>query len=527
MKLDYIPPKGEVVDFSNRKLPTLMEIWGPCLVGCFTGRFPGMKAVHALINKWGVRCKAKSHDRGWVIFHFQSEDDRTKVISEGPYSSYGKALFLKMLSEDFEFDGEEFLKVPTWIKFPGLSVTLWNKPEISELASRVGVPIIADQITQNKARAQFARVLVEVDSSKPPVLEIPMIQPSGKRRKQFVVFETYPNYCYECKKFGHNPFVCKVLHPEKKGNGDKHIVIAKEMENPKKDEAAKNKTVAIVEPEEPPFKLVVPRKWTVKHKEVKASSSNTQAAKEPKTAKKKNKEPATSTGAEPSAKAAPISPFSAAVPNATKLKEIEPAKADSTPREMEKETVLQPANPTDIETAETSSRTSKPKEPTYPFILKIDRETREFVDGIQVPDKDIGGNIVRSIYEMDDEDVVTKWELDEKGKRTVYVMKRADLPLSHFECRVGPNFKAVYGKENPGMSFTFQCLKTLPGAKRHFNWFKFEPSIFIPNVVSFFDENSNENKTYYKEMLRRKAREEKKKLAGSEDCQTSNLDGHG
>ncbi|CAH9125642.1 unnamed protein product [Cuscuta epithymum] len=42
MKLDYIEPKGEVVDFSNRKLPTLIEIWGFCLVGFFAGRFPGM-----------------------------------------------------------------------------------------------------------------------------------------------------------------------------------------------------------------------------------------------------------------------------------------------------------------------------------------------------------------------------------------------------------------------------------------------------------------------------------------------------
>ncbi|CAH9108810.1 unnamed protein product [Cuscuta europaea] len=179
-----------------------------------------MRAFHDLSIKWGVPCKLKQHDKGWVIFQFQSENDRNKVMAEEPYALYGKAVFLRILSEDFDFDGEEFLKVPIWVKFPGLSVTLWNKQEMNELASRVGVPIVADKVTQEKSRSQFARVLVEVDLSRPPTMSIPIIQPSGKERNQYVIYETFPNYCFECKVYGHHPFTCKVLNKELVENED-------------------------------------------------------------------------------------------------------------------------------------------------------------------------------------------------------------------------------------------------------------------------------------------------------------------
>ncbi|CAH9140304.1 unnamed protein product [Cuscuta epithymum] len=116
----------------------MVEMWGYCLVGCFTGHFPGLKAIHELKVKWGVKCQIRSHDKGWVIFKFQTDVDRMKVLNEGPYTIFGKLLMLKVLSEDFTFDDEEFLKVPIWVKFPHLPMKLWNKDAMSEVASMVG-----------------------------------------------------------------------------------------------------------------------------------------------------------------------------------------------------------------------------------------------------------------------------------------------------------------------------------------------------------------------------------------------------
>ncbi|CAH9090426.1 unnamed protein product [Cuscuta europaea] len=211
IKLRFIQPKGNVVDFTNRVMPTMVEMWGHCLVGCFTGRFPGLKAVYEMKEKWEVRCLVRPHDKGWIIFKFQNDADRMKVLNEGPYTIFGKLLMLKVLSEDFSFDDEEFLKVPIWVKLPNLPLQLWNEEAMSEVASMIGTPLTTDRITQERANHNFARVLIEVDVSKPPPLLVPIRLPFQKVFNQRVVYETFPNYCFHCKKYGHHPFICKEL----------------------------------------------------------------------------------------------------------------------------------------------------------------------------------------------------------------------------------------------------------------------------------------------------------------------------
>ncbi|CAH9085341.1 unnamed protein product [Cuscuta europaea] len=189
----------------------MVEMWGYCLVGHFTGNFPGLKSVHDLKAKWGVKCLVRSHKKGWLIFKFQSEEDRSKVLHGGPYTVFGKLLMLKELSENFSFEDEEFLKVPIWVKFHDLPLQLWNDEAMSNVASMVGIPITTDKITQERINNDYARVLIEVDISKPPPLSFPIRLPSQKVIKQSVVYETFPSYCFHCKDFGHHPFTCKKL----------------------------------------------------------------------------------------------------------------------------------------------------------------------------------------------------------------------------------------------------------------------------------------------------------------------------
>ncbi|CAH9087677.1 unnamed protein product, partial [Cuscuta europaea] len=211
LKLRYIPPKGKSLDFGDRIFPSMIEMWGFCLVGYITGKFPGLKAIYNLKNTWGVSCQIKTHAKGWIIFKFQNDGDREKVLNGGPYTIFGMQLLLKSLSEDFSFDDDEFLKVPIWVKFPNLHMKLWNEEVMSEVASMVGVPLSTDKVTQNRSNHHFARVLIEVDVSKPPRLSFPIRLPSRKVVNQMVVYETFPNFCFHCKMYGHHPFICKKL----------------------------------------------------------------------------------------------------------------------------------------------------------------------------------------------------------------------------------------------------------------------------------------------------------------------------
>ncbi|CAH9107464.1 unnamed protein product [Cuscuta europaea] len=233
MKLRYIEPEGDIVDFSGGLSCDLISTWGYCLAGFFTCTFPGMIAVHNLMQKWGVRCNLLPHEKGWVVFQFKEDDDRAKVLMEGPYEVLGRSLLLKNLPEGFSFEDEDFLKVPIWIKLPRLPMDLWNEEPISKIASRIGVPIYSDGVTNEKSRPGFARMLVEVDVSKPPPLFIDIKMPSRKIRRQIIIYETFPDYCFHCKKYGHHPFNCRALHKEERDReiGEDHVITKIHGEN--------------------------------------------------------------------------------------------------------------------------------------------------------------------------------------------------------------------------------------------------------------------------------------------------------
>ncbi|CAH9116465.1 unnamed protein product [Cuscuta europaea] len=51
MKLRYIEPVGDYVDFSMGVMKSMVEIWGHCLVGYFAGRYLGFKPIQELVSK--------------------------------------------------------------------------------------------------------------------------------------------------------------------------------------------------------------------------------------------------------------------------------------------------------------------------------------------------------------------------------------------------------------------------------------------------------------------------------------------
>ncbi|VFQ99207.1 unnamed protein product [Cuscuta campestris] len=202
---------GDVVRIPAEGVSNLEEEWGFCLVGCFTGRFPGIKAIEGLISSWHLECKLYPHEKGWVIFQFLSDEDRRKVLHNGPYVLYGKTLLLRILPEGFRFDFDAFMTVDMWVKYVDVPLQLRNPVAFECLGSRVGTPIRTDGGTKNKGRLSYCRMLIRVDMSKELPTSFVVSLPDGEEFTQKVVYEGLPNYCFHCKKFGHNQLSCRVL----------------------------------------------------------------------------------------------------------------------------------------------------------------------------------------------------------------------------------------------------------------------------------------------------------------------------
>nr|GMD47176.1 hypothetical protein JCGZ_08271 [Ipomoea batatas] len=203
LKLKFCPPKNGTAILEEHEVWVVQKQWNFNLLGCFAGRFPGMTAIDALVAFWKVKCKVIPQPNRYVLFRFQSEQDRCTVLGKGPYFLYGKRLFLDSLPEDFWLDLPDFAMVPTWVRLVDLPDKCWKPEALSKIASCLGNPICMDYNTKIAKKRDFARMLVEVDSSIPPVESIPILLPNGETIHQAVFYEQYPCFCVNCKSAKH------------------------------------------------------------------------------------------------------------------------------------------------------------------------------------------------------------------------------------------------------------------------------------------------------------------------------------
>ncbi|GJT82387.1 hypothetical protein Tco_1056729 [Tanacetum coccineum] len=78
--------------------------------------------------------------------------------------------YAKTLTNSLNVDGNQLFVIPTSINNKGEEVVLFDEElsikGISTISSRLGRPIMMDQITEGSGRFGYARVLVKVDASK-------------------------------------------------------------------------------------------------------------------------------------------------------------------------------------------------------------------------------------------------------------------------------------------------------------------------------------------------------------------------
>ncbi|KAK4421950.1 hypothetical protein Salat_2145700 [Sesamum alatum] len=88
------------------------------LVGYIAGKFPGLKAIHSLAKSWGAAFQ--QHVIGWLIFRFARDEDRQRILAEGPYFVFGRPLLLKNMPDYFEFKQDDISFTPVWATLPSL-----------------------------------------------------------------------------------------------------------------------------------------------------------------------------------------------------------------------------------------------------------------------------------------------------------------------------------------------------------------------------------------------------------------------
>lgn len=197
------PPDSNVLDVEESDIDKVEDLWGHCLLGCFAGRFPGLKAICNLVDSWKSECDILPHQSYWVIFKFQNKTEKERILAGGPYFIFKRTLFVRSLSEDFCFQEVDYSVVPIWVQLHNLPLQCRNTRAISRIASKLGKPLCFDNITLERKRISYARVLIEVDTSVKPLEAFEVKLPSGQVYLQYAHYENLPKFCTHCYLFGH------------------------------------------------------------------------------------------------------------------------------------------------------------------------------------------------------------------------------------------------------------------------------------------------------------------------------------
>lgn len=210
MSLQYYPPC-----VLNDKLvvnpPVEIEIsgvskWKDCVVGYFVDKKLPFMAVKKIAEKiWGKfgLSEVLSKDEDFFIFQFDRAGAYRQIVEAGPWHFGGRLLVLKQWQPHMTLEKEQLKKVPLWAQFYNVPLEMWTEQGLSYVASAVGNPLYADQLTESCKRLSYAKICVEVDvdSILPESFELSLS--NGSKFNIKVWYPWRPLKCEKCMVFGH------------------------------------------------------------------------------------------------------------------------------------------------------------------------------------------------------------------------------------------------------------------------------------------------------------------------------------
>ena len=197
-----------VADISDQ----LVDFASKAAIFRFKGFWPSLLDLHAWIGRvWKPLLSGSAQiypvARGFFIVKFDSTDDRNAILSHVFAWKVRYPLMAKPWFKDFDPSTESFNKVPLWVRLPNLPLHLWVDSVLEAVGEAIGDFLMVDNASSNVYRTTYARILVEVDTSKGLPASICLASPFGDWN-QCLDYEGIPFRCRKCHKTGHLATSC-------------------------------------------------------------------------------------------------------------------------------------------------------------------------------------------------------------------------------------------------------------------------------------------------------------------------------
>lgn len=187
-------------------------------IGRFFGRRPIVEWLTLQDNShWNLSkpCLISLTDKGHFIFRFSSKEDKDLALSKSPQILQNMKLDLLPWSSSqgpFEWPNLH----PVWIRIYGIPYHCWSPNILSLLASSIGYLLRLDDITASQKLLTFARILVNIDLSRPKHSAIKVDLEGEEEVLLLVSYENLP--CSHCLSPGHSESSCNYVPSTSKLN---------------------------------------------------------------------------------------------------------------------------------------------------------------------------------------------------------------------------------------------------------------------------------------------------------------------
>lgn len=173
------------------------------------------------------------------MFQFQTLEDMHRVWSLGSVNLNPGVLRLIPWSPTFSPKTYKNTFAHVWVRFWDLGYAYWEHQTLFEIAKGVGMPIKLDPRTTDRSLGLYARILVEVDFSRPLLDQLKVFRAEGHSVTVGIEYETKPNVCGLCGLVGHLDSNCKV-----KVHLEENISLPKRCRSIKRDRRSRHRNLS-------------------------------------------------------------------------------------------------------------------------------------------------------------------------------------------------------------------------------------------------------------------------------------------
>ncbi|KAJ4845331.1 hypothetical protein Tsubulata_033067 [Turnera subulata] len=126
-----------------------------------------------------------------------------RVLTRGPWMILGLYLSVKRWRPNFNPSTHRVSSVVAWVRIPSLPAEHYHVGVLRLVCDQIGRTVQIDLCTQQTDRAQFARIVVELDLTKPLESRV-----CFEGFWYHIEYEDLPQICFECGMARHNMTIC-------------------------------------------------------------------------------------------------------------------------------------------------------------------------------------------------------------------------------------------------------------------------------------------------------------------------------